>query len=377
MLAVLAVALVPQQPAAPATTAPPIAEIRCELAAPPAFEPGLRWSPKGASVPLQRDGDALRGSFHLGHAGSRPIDVRLEQSAAAGHYDVLRLDCDRDGAFGEAERFLATPKEQRGKWWSSFRATVQVPLADGKATRPYPMDLWFVADPQAPDAPPALRWSRRGWCEGQCTVGGAPALVLVTEMNMDGVFDQRDSWAIARDREALLLAPSRSLEGHVWLDGKAYRCAVLDPDGRSIAFAAFDPGITEADEKAKADITAPDRAAARAAAPLAFGKDLAAALATAKQQHKRVFADFQTTWCGPCRTMEQLVYTAKDVVDAAADCVPVALDGDDQRALVARYAVTAYPTMLLLDGDGNELARAVGYRGVAAMTQFLRTAATR
>ena len=112
--------------------------------------------------------------------------------------------------------------------------------------------------------------------------------------------------------------------------------------------------------------------APRAAKPLAFGGDLAAALATAKQDKKRVFIDFQTTWCGPCRQMEQMVYTAAAVVTAADGVIAVKLDGDEQRELVKSYGVAAYPTMLLLDQDGNELKRAVGYRSVAAMVEFFK-----
>lgn len=381
-VAVLAIANAeaPQEPAPatrpaqppPAAIPPTLPSIRAVLQPPASVEHGLRWSPKGATVPLQRDGAELKGAFALGHAGAREVMVRLTRSDGAAHFDVLSLDCDRDGNFADGERLHAVPKEQRGKWWSSFSAEIAVPLADGSGTRGYPLNLWFVEDPQEPDAPPALRWSRRGWCEGEVEIGGARAFVLITEMHMDGVFDQRDAWAIARDHDALMRASSRSLEQHVWLDGAAYRATAIDGDGRSIEFAAFDPGFTEAEEKAKADTTAPDRAAPRAAAPLQFGKDLDAALALAAQQKKRVFVDFQTTWCGPCRQMEQWVYSAKDVVDAAANMIPVVLDGDEQRALVKRFGVAAYPTMLLLSPDGEVVARAVGYRGVAAMTRFLR-----
>lgn len=370
LLAGLARQPFPQQP----ETAPTI-EVR--LAAPPADSKAIRWSPKGATVALvERDG-VLHGSFALGHRGTRAVAVRLEKSAASAHHDLLWIDADRDGELRDAERLRATPNQQRGKWWSSFATEIAIPRTVAGAvvaSRPYPLALWFVEDPLAPDAEPQLRWSRRGWTEGQVEIGERPAFVLVTEMQMDGVIDQRDAWAIARDRDALLAAPARSLDRHVWLDGVAYRAVAIDGDGASLAFQAFDPGFTEAEEKDRDDIYKPDRDAERAPEPLHFGSDFAAALATAKTKagKQRVFVDFQTTWCGPCRQMEQLVYTAKDVVEAARDLVPVVLDGDEQRALVQRYAITAYPTMLLLDADGKELRRAVGYRGVAAMVAFLR-----
>jgi thiol:disulfide interchange protein len=134
------------------------------------------------------------------------------------------------------------------------------------------------------------------------------------------------------------------------------------------------PQLTEAEERERADTLRVDREAKRAAAPLAFGKDLAAALAAAAVDGKRVFVDFETTWCGPCKQMDQWVYTAHDVVAAATDTGvrAVKLDGDVERDLVKKYEVKGYPTLLLLDGTGAVVRRATGYQSVAAMARFLR-----
>ena len=168
----------------------------------------LRWSPKGAKVALTKPERALTGSFALGPRGSAPIAVKLEKTANAAHFDVLWIDVDRDGKFGEAEKLTTQPSETRGKWWSSFEAELKVAIpaeGDAKASaRAYPVSLWFVEDPLEPEAEPALRRSRRGWHEGVVEIGGKPAFVLVTEMEMDGVFDQRDSWMLARERVKLL-----------------------------------------------------------------------------------------------------------------------------------------------------------------------------
>ena len=137
-------------------------------------------------------------------------------------------------------------------------------------------------------------------------------------------------------------------------------------------FDAFAPGFTEEEERAKNDVLAPDRAAPRAAKPLAFGKDFKAALAAGEREHKRVFVDFQTTWCGPCRQMEALVYSSAPIVDAAKDLIAVALDGDEERDLVKRFGVSGYPTMILFDPAGSELRRAVGYRSIQELLEFLK-----
>jgi thiol-disulfide isomerase/thioredoxin len=365
----------PQQPGAAAT--------RVTLT-PMTAKPGenLPWSPKGAKVDLRRDGEALTGAFALGPtgpSGPKAVAVRLEHAASSTHFDVLSIDLDRDGKFGAEERLTTTAKDTRGKWWSSFDATVQVPFAadtkaeaNQKATSvPYAMALWFVEDPKEPTAPPTLRWSRRGWFEGKAQIGGKDVFVLVSEMALDGVITAEDSWALATDRKLLLAAGPRDLAGHCWLEDRAYRATKIAANGLSLELVPFDPSTTEAEEKANADIYKPDREAKRAIQPLAFATDFAKAQAQAKKDKKRLVVDFATTWCGPCKLMDQFVYTAEDVVNAAKDVVCVKLDGDVERELVKRFAITAYPTMLLLEADGTEVRREVGYQSVAATVKFL------
>lgn len=335
----------------------------------------LAWSPKGARVELKQQGDALVGSFDLGPQGAPPIAVRLERSPGAAHFDVLSIDLDRDGTLSAKERLTTTPKEQRGKWWSSFTATAQVPFAaagEQPAHRqPYPMELWYVEDPREPDTHQDLRWSRRGWYEGRVELDGKPVLVLVTEMEQDGVITRADSWALAYDRKLLLSSSPRELSNHTWLEERAFHVTKIAEDGSSITFEPFDPRTTLAEEKARADVYKQDREARRADKPVAFTTNFTEAMAAAKRDKKRVLVDFATTWCGPCKLMDEFVYTAADVADAAAQVVAVKLDGDVERDLVKRFQVGAYPTMLLLEADGTEVRRAVGYQGVAAMVKFV------
>jgi thioredoxin-related protein len=59
------------------------------------------------------------------------------------------------------------------------------------------------------------------------------------------------------------------------------------------------------------------------------------------------------------------------VVDASEAVVPTRVDGDDRRDLAERFDVVAYPTLLLLDPDGKEIRRHVGYLGVDSTAIFM------
>lgn len=87
------------------------------------------------------------------------------------------------------------------------------------------------------------------------------------------------------------------------------------------------------------------------------------ALSAAKKENKLVFVDFFTTWCGPCKMMSNKVFPQKEVGDFMnAKFIPLKLDAEKEGAdLAKKYGVKAYPTYVVLDSEGKEVAKFSGY----------------
>jgi thiol:disulfide interchange protein len=106
--------------------------------------------------------------------------------------------------------------------------------------------------------------------------------------------------------------------------------------------------------------------------------DLEAALNKAKTDKKAVFIDFYTTWCMPCRMMDESVFSDWDVTQYMAEnAVSVKVNAEKGRGieLKDKFNVGAYPTFVFLAPDGSELARKVGTISIADFKKMAKTAA--
>lgn len=88
--------------------------------------------------------------------------------------------------------------------------------------------------------------------------------------------------------------------------------------------------------------------------------DLTSALAEAKTANKPIMMDVFATWCGPCKLLDQNVFSRPEVGEASKAFVTVKIDGDQNDALKRQYRVTGYPTVLFLAPDGKEIGRSYG-----------------
>jgi Flp pilus assembly protein TadD len=91
---------------------------------------------------------------------------------------------------------------------------------------------------------------------------------------------------------------------------------------------------------------------------------LADAVRRAKQSKRWVLVDVFATWCGPCHAMDDKVYPQREVTQAIErDFVALRRDGEtgEGAEIAARYHVVGFPTILLIDENGVEVDRVMGF----------------
>jgi thioredoxin-related protein len=111
-------------------------------------------------------------------------------------------------------------------------------------------------------------------------------------------------------------------------------------------------------------------ASALAAAPaeVKWETSLPAAQARARAEHKVILLDVWTGWCGWCIKLQKETFPSPEAQAALAKVVPLSIKTQEVNGSPTKdngfertYKVQGYPTLLILDAGGREIARQPGY----------------
>lgn len=102
-------------------------------------------------------------------------------------------------------------------------------------------------------------------------------------------------------------------------------------------------------------------------------QDLEGALAKAKAERKLVLVDIYAEWCAQCKELDEKTWPDASVKQwIAQNAVPIRIDTDAKRMdLAAKLQIRGYPTVILLDAEGRELRRILGFQKPETMKAWL------
>lgn len=87
------------------------------------------------------------------------------------------------------------------------------------------------------------------------------------------------------------------------------------------------------------------------------------AIAKAQKENKMIFLDCYTSWCGPCKALAANVFPTKEVGDYMNPKfvnIKIDMEKGEGPELNRKFQVSAYPTMIIFNKNGEEIGRVIG-----------------
>lgn len=346
----------------------------------PSIQLPARFQPGSKSVPLRAGAggpakgmDHRSGVIEVGASGARPRRFVIARTTAGEIYDLLMVDTNGDGAIEDETPIEARRASSGQTRWSIFKIVLKVD--HGTPAKPHVVEHrfeGFVAVSSKDEKPGTFQYKSQGHLAGTITIDGAQHRVILADRNSDASYGPGDAWTIyptmsnkvgdAQSFGKPVKLDARMLYLKLGTSGGGGAILTTNPDGKAAAPASGGVLGKEHPE---------DAALPRAETPLPFAPTIADAKTAALKLQGPVFISFESDISKDTRAMRALVFTAKGVVDAAKGLSSARVDVDLDKDTAAQWSVTEAPTGILLDPEGEEIARFTGYQSVPALREFL------
>jgi thioredoxin-like negative regulator of GroEL len=106
---------------------------------------------------------------------------------------------------------------------------------------------------------------------------------------------------------------------------------------------------------------------------IAWARTLEEAVSRASGQ-KLIVADMYADWCGWCKKMDAETWPNPEIVELQSKYVFLKLNAEkepDGLMLLKRFAIDSFPTTMILNPDGSEFDRILGFQTAAGLRQRL------
>ncbi len=107
-------------------------------------------------------------------------------------------------------------------------------------------------------------------------------------------------------------------------------------------------------------------------AELPWNYNIEQAFQQAQNTGKLVFVDCYTDWCSWCKKLDQETFTDPRFQELSTNFVLLKVNGDKEPAFCTKYSVRAYPTMLFLKPNGDEVRRIKGFLNADALITIMK-----
>ncbi|MCG9911188.1 MAG: thioredoxin family protein [Flavobacteriales bacterium] len=96
------------------------------------------------------------------------------------------------------------------------------------------------------------------------------------------------------------------------------------------------------------------------------------AMKEAAKKKKMIFVDAYTSWCGPCKMMNNSTFKDKaagEFFNSNFISMKIDMEQGEGPAFAMKYSVRAYPTLLFISPKGDVVHKVLGYRDGTVLTE--------